>query len=147
MKRIVYLLILTLVAALVDLVVITNGFVFNYYHQLGWVVVWAICYFVWDDFLLSLASVIVVAVGEDFLFFAIKAAFEGTPLYPLYSHQWVPEMWGEWASFLVWDWLGFPSMYFLALPIAIAVIIIAQRRSKKIVISNIIPPVPKIPST
>jgi len=121
--RLLMLLFLTFLATIVDWLVIHNSWHFPGYHLLGWLVVWGLCLWIMRGFILSLASVVIISVMEDFLYLSYGALIGERQFYPLYCHAWIPEAFGGWATFLSLNWFGVPSCYFILLGVGIALIL------------------------
>lgn len=126
-KRLLLLLLVAFVATIIDWLVIHNNWQFPGYHVLGWFVVWGLCFWILRDIILSLASVVIISVIEDFLYLYYGALIGERQFYPIYCHAWIPEAFGEWATFLSLNWLGMPSCYFVLLGLGIVLILIRRR--------------------
>jgi len=128
-EKIAWLVTLTGIATLIDILVITQGWSFPGYQFLGWILVWAICLLITRSFLLSIASVLVISALEDMLFIVIVSSVKGTPIYPFYCHEWVTEVFGGWAGFLGLNWRGIPSSYVI-LPVIALILYLINRKLK-----------------
>ena len=77
------------------------------YILAGWFLVWLLLFFILRrKWLVSIGTVMVVAVGEDLLFLMGCWLLKGRPLYPLYCHSWLP---------YCYNWGGIPSYYVIGL--------------------------------
>ena len=117
--KIIWLVLLALIATVVDWLVIHEGLVFPFYHLIGWALVWLICLRIVKSFPASIAGVAVVSVFEDFLYLAYASVVGERTFWPLYSHEWIPDVFGKWAAFLSYDWFGVPSSYYILLGIGL----------------------------
>lgn len=129
-EKIAWLLVLVFVATVIDILVITQGWMFWGYHLIGWTLAWGVCLFITRSFLLSLASVMVISVLEDALFILMAHCFQGISIYPFYCHEWMKEAFGGWARFLGLNWWGIPSSYIILPLIALMLYLVNKRRGK-----------------
>lgn len=136
-KRLGLLLALTVTAAIVDWVVLSNNWVFSGYHYLGWTTVWLLVFFImrkhWLD---SIVAVAMISVIEDFLFLAYGSLIGARTFYPLYCHAWIPDTYGNWAAFLGQNWLGLPSFYFIVPMVTIAYILLRGLLARNLATGN-----------
>ncbi len=117
--KIVWLTLLTLIATVVDWIILREGLIFPFYHIIGWALAWLICLLIMKSFFASITSVAAVSVFEDFLYLTYASVLGERTFWPLYCHEWIPDMFGGWATFLSYDWFGVPSSYYILLGIGL----------------------------
>ena len=125
---ILYLAGLALLATILDWLVINNNWQTQFYLYVGWSLIFVGCYLILKKrFWYALSTVLVISVFEDYLFLLYRQLIDHEPFYPIYCHEWIPEAYGGWATFLGYNWLGVPSSYFIFPVIAGIIYFIARR--------------------
>ncbi|MFC1948883.1 hypothetical protein ACFLW0_01745 [Chloroflexota bacterium] len=109
----IFIPVLTIIATVVDLVVLGNNLAFTGYHYIGWTLAWLSCFGYIRNFISSVGCTILIALFEDVLFLWYEALLGNRLWYPLYCHTWIPDAYGSWAKFLSYNWLGMPSYYYI----------------------------------
>ena len=112
--------ILVTIVTAIDMGLILNGFFFQGYHVLMLALMWLCGWLIWNSFLSSIISMIGASVLQDLLFMLLAKR----PLWPLASHEWIMEVFGEWTKFMAWDWWGIPSSYYFALTWIVCLLLI-----------------------
>jgi hypothetical protein len=126
--KILYLAGLALLATMLDWLVINNNWQTQFYLYVGWFLVFVVCYLILKkQFWYALSTVLVISVFEDYMYLLYRQLINHQPLHPIYCHEWVPEAYGHWASFLGYNWLGVPSSYII-LPVIAGIIYFIARR-------------------
>ena len=112
--KIAILISLAVIATIIDWFVVHSGLAVGWYIIGGWFIVWLVCLWLMKSFLLSVACVFGLSMTEDFLYLCASTVFEGRPFYPLYCHDWIPDVIGKWATPMSYDWFGIPSAYYIS---------------------------------
>ena len=127
-RQIRLLAFLIVFVAWLDLFINTKGWSdFPGWILLSWVVVWTAIFNIVPKFWLSAGLVVVISSIEDFIYLSTESLFGFREWYPYYSHTWVNDATAGLAGFMGWNWLGFPSGYFISLAV-LGVIIWKQYR-------------------
>ena len=120
--KILCLILLTIVAIVVDWIVIHRHWAFKGYHYVGWTVVYGLCFYILREFVPALGITIAISIAEDIGFLLYAASLKQRPWWPLYCHEWMVTAYGKWVKPLSYNWFGVPSYYYIGIVASVLMI-------------------------